>query len=199
MRLAATLRMAFYPLPVSEAERLRRFLRFPESGCAAIDPSVGDGVAFAALTGNASILRYGIELDSYRAEQAWERVQHVIQGNALETHCPVESLSLLYENCPYGPELGRDRSQRMEQIFLTHTYRWLKPAGVLVLVIPGERLRECSGILAGQFREARVYRLSEPVCVRYKQVVVLALRRSRRERERMRDEDITRAICELGT
>jgi len=106
MRLAAALRMAFYPLPVSEAERLRRFLRFPESGCAAIDPSVGDGVAFAALTGNASIFRYGLELDSYRAEQARERVQHVIQGNALETHCPVESLSLLYENCPMGPNWG---------------------------------------------------------------------------------------------
>ena len=131
MRLAATLRMAFYPLPVSEAERLRRFLRFPESGCAAIDPCVGDGVAFAALTGNASIFRYGLELDSYRAEQARERVQNVIQGNALETHCPLESFSLLYENCPYGNELGQDRSQRMEQIFLNHTYRWLKPAGVL--------------------------------------------------------------------
>ena len=114
----------FLSLPVPEAERLRRFLRFPESGCAAIDPCVGDGVAFAALTGNAPVLRYGIELDSYRAQQARERVQNVIQGNALEAHCPVESLSLLYENCPYGPELGQDRSQRMEQIFLTHTYRW---------------------------------------------------------------------------
>jgi hypothetical protein len=145
-------------------------LQFPESGCAAIDPCVGDGVAFAALTGNACVHRYGVELDSYRAEQARERVQNVIQGNALEAHCPVESISLLYENCPYGAELGRDRSQRMEQIFLTHTYRWLTPAGVPMLVIPAERLRECSGILAAQFREARVYRLSESVCVRYKQV-----------------------------
>jgi len=172
MRLASAVRMAFYPLPVPEAVRLRRFLRFPASGCAAIDPCVGDGVAFATLTENASVLRYGIELDSYRAAQARERVENVVQGNALETHCPVESLSLLYENCPYGAELGQDRSQRMEQIFLNHTYRWLKPAGVLATVIPGERLRECSGILAAQFREARVYRLSEPVCVRYKQVVV---------------------------
>jgi len=199
MRLASAVRMAFYPLPVPEAERLRRFLRFPESGCAAIDPCVGDGVAFAALTGNAGVRRYGIELDSYRAAQARERVQNVIQGNALETHCPVEGLSMLYENSPYGPELGQERRQRMEQIFLTHTSRWLKPAGVLVLVIPGERLRECSGILAAQFRDARVYRLSEPVCVRYKQVVVLAVRRSRRERERMRDEDITRTRLQYAS
>jgi Uncharacterised methyltransferase family (DUF6094) len=199
MRLAGKRRMAFYPLPVAEAERIRRFLRFPGSGCAAIDPCVGDGVAFADLTSNASVLRYGIELDGYRAEQAREQIQNVIQGNALETHCPAESISLLYENCPYDAELGQDRNQRMEQIFLNHTYRWLKPGGVLALVIPGERLRECSGVLAAQFRDARVYRLSEPVCVRFKQVVVLAVRRSRRERERMRDEDITRARLQYAS
>jgi len=193
MRIPAALRMSFYPLPVAEAERIRRHLRFPESGCAAIDPCVGDGVAFECLTAGARVYRYGIELDSFRAEQARARIEDVSQGNALETHCPVETISLLYLNPPYHPELGPDRNQRMEQIFLSHTYRWLKPAGVLALVIPSERLRECSGILASQFRDTRVFRLSEPVCVRYKQVVVLAVRRSRRERERMRDEDITRA------
>src|SRR5690349_3756342 len=153
MRLAGKLRMAFYPLPLAEAQRIRRFLQFPTGGCcAAIDPCVGDGVAFAALTSSASVLRCGVELDNYRAEQARARIEKVIQGNALETHCPAESISLLYENCPYDAQLGQDRNQRMEQIFLNHTYRWLKPGGVLVLVIPAERLRECSAVLAAQFR-----------------------------------------------
>ncbi len=200
MRLAGRLRMAFYPLPLAETERIRRCLQFPPGGCcAAIDPCVGDGVAFAALTSSASVLRYGIELDSYRAEQARVRIEKVVQGNALETHCPAETISLLYENCPYDAELGQDRNQRMEQIFLNHTYRWLKPGGVLLLVIPGERLRECSAVLAAQFRDACIYRLSEPLCVRYKQVVVLAVRRSRRERERLRDEDITRARLQYAS
>jgi hypothetical protein len=78
-------------------------------------------------------------------------------------------------------------------MFLSHTYRWLKPAGILVLVIPSERLAECSQILASQFRDARVYRLEAPECVRYKQVVVIGARRSRREKERLADSDITRA------
>ena len=76
-------------------------------------------------------------------------------------------------------------SRRTEQVFLSHTYRWLKPGGVLVLVIPGDRLAECSQILASHFRDVRVYRLEAPECVRYKQVVVLGVRRNRRERERM--------------
>ncbi len=67
------------------------------------------------------------------------------------------SLSLLYLNPPYDRELGAGQSQRMEQVFLSHTYRWLKPGGVLVLVVPGERLAECSHILVTHFREARVY------------------------------------------
>ena len=199
MRLAGKLRMAFFPLPVTEADRIRSFLRFPEGGCAAMDPCVGDGIAFATLTRDATVHRYGIELDSYRAVQARERVENVTQGNALETHCPTESISLLYENSPYDHELGQDHNERMERLFLSHTYRWLKPGGVLVLVIPAERLEECSRTLAMQFRDSRVYRLTEPCCVRYKQVVVLAVRRTRRERERMQDADITRARLQYSS
>jgi tRNA1(Val) A37 N6-methylase TrmN6 len=61
-------------------------------------------------------------------------------------------------------------------MFLSHTYRWLKPGGILLFVIPGERLAECSQILASQFRDARVYRLEAPECVRYKQVDVIGAR-----------------------
>lgn len=145
------------------------------------------------MTSGAPVLRYGIELDSYRAEQAREKGPSTLQGNALETHCPVESCSLLYLNPPYDRELGSGQNQRMEQVFLSHTYRWLKPGGVLILVIPRERLVECSAVLATHFREARVYELTEPLCVRYKQVAVMAIRSARRERERLQDSDITRA------
>ena len=89
--------------------------------------------------------------------------------------------------------MGPADSRRTEQSFLSHTYRWLKPGGVLVFVIPGDRLTECSQILSTHFRDARVYRLEAPECVRYKQVVVIGIRRSRREKERLTDSDVTRA------
>jgi hypothetical protein len=96
-------------------------------------------------------------------------------------------------NPPYDWALGPADSRRTEQSFLNHTYRWLKPGGVLLFVIPGERLAECSQILATHFRDVRVFRLEAPECVRYKQVVVIGVRRARRERERLTDSDITRA------
>jgi Uncharacterised methyltransferase family (DUF6094) len=100
MRLEGKVKLGFYPLPVTEAGRIRRFLRYPENSCAAIDPCIGDGIAFAAITREAPVLRYGIELDAYRAEQARAMAHEVIHGSAFDVHCSVESVSLLYLNPP---------------------------------------------------------------------------------------------------
>jgi hypothetical protein len=94
---------------------------FPNQPSSAIDPCVGDGVAFEAITSGVEVLRYGIELDAYRADQARKRVPNTIQGNALEVHCPVESLSCVYCNPPYDWTLRPADSRRTEQAFLSHT------------------------------------------------------------------------------
>jgi hypothetical protein len=57
-------------------------------------------------------------------------------------------------------------------------------------VVPAVHVRECGEILASQFKDTRIFRLTDPESVRYRQVVVLAKRRSRREREQLRDNDI---------
>jgi 16S rRNA G966 N2-methylase RsmD len=148
LRFQGKSRLGFFPLPLSEAQRIRRFLWFPDAPSSAIDPCVGDGVAFEAITSGAQVLRYGIELDAYRAEQARELVSNVVQGNTLEVQCQVDSFGLLYLNPPYEWTLGPAESRRTEHAFLSHAYRWLKPGGILVFVIPGERITECSQILA---------------------------------------------------
>jgi SAM-dependent methyltransferase len=193
MRLEARLKLGFYPLPIPEAERIRRFLRFSGQQCSVVDPCIGDGMAFAKITTDAKILRYGIELDAYRAEQARSLTSEIIQGSCFDVQCPAESFSLVYLNPPYDFELGEQHSRRMERLFLEHVYRWLKPGGVLVFVIPGPRFGECGVVLSTHFQDVRVYRLTEPESVRYKQVVLFGVRRTRHERERLRDNDITRA------
>jgi len=193
LRFEGKSRLGFYPLPLSEAQRIRKFLLFPDEPSSALDPCIGDGVAFEAITSGAKVLHHGVELDAFRAEQASQRMPNIVQGNTLEVQCPVECFGLLYLNPPYDWTLGLADSRRTEQSFLSHTYRWLKPGGVLIFVIPGDRLAECSQILSTHFRDVRVYRLEAPECVRYKQVVVIGARRSRREKERLTDSDITRA------
>src|ERR1035438_4045512 len=178
---------------MSEAQRIRTLLCFPDAPSSAIDPCVGDGVPCEVITGGAQVLRYGIELDAYRAEQAGQRIPNIVQGNTLEVKCSFECVGLLYLNPPYDWTMGPNDSRRTEQSFLSHTYRWLKPSGILVFVIPEDRLAECGQILSTHFRDVRVYRLEAPECIRYKQVVVIGARRSRREKDRLTDSDITRA------
>ncbi len=193
MRLAGRARLGFYPLPVPEAERIRRFLAFSDQLSCVLDPCIGDGVALTEITSDMKVLRYGVELDAGRAEQARTKGIDVIHGNCFDVQCPVESFSLIYLNPPYDFEIGEERSQRMERLFLEHVYRWLKRGGVLVMVIPGRYIHDCGQILAHQFREVRVHRLTEPESVRYKQVAVMGVRRTRTERDRLQDREITRA------
>jgi hypothetical protein len=183
LRFQGKSKLGFFPLPLSEALRIRRFLWFDVAPSSAIDPCVGDGVAFEVFTSGAEVLGYGIELDAYRAEQAGQRVPNIVEVNTLEVKCRVECFGLSVLNPPYDYTLGPADSRRTEQSFLSHTYRWIKPGGLLTFVIPGDRLAECSHILSTHFRDVRVYRLDAPECVRYKQVVVIGARQSRREKE----------------
>jgi hypothetical protein len=86
----------------------------------------------------------------------------------------------------------------MERLFFEHTYRWLAMGGVLVLVIPGNRLGECADVLAVHFKDKALYRLSEPEAIRYGQIVVFGVRRTRREREQLKDWDVQRAKARLS-
>ena len=193
MRLAGKQKLGYFPLPLAEAERIRRFLQFPVSGSSVLDPCIGDGRAFHAVAGDPQTIRYGIELDAYRVGQAREVAHHVVHGDALDVHCPVETLSLLYLNPPSDFECGQSPNGRLEQIFFEHCHRWIKPAGVLVLVVPGDRLSVCGRVLAFHFKDKRAYRLGTPDAVKYKQVVLFAVRRTRRECNQLSDADLTKA------
>lgn len=87
-----------------------------------------------------------------------------------------------YLNPPYDWEAGSTNNQRLEAVFLEHTYRWLKPGGMLLFVIPQPRLAKCARLLSEEFQDLRVLRLTEPACAQYKQLVVLGVRRKRHVR-----------------
>ena len=181
MRPHGQTKLGFFPLPVAEARRLKNWLIFPER-FSALDPCVGDGVAFTHLIHDVTANRYGIELDAYRAEQARALGIEILQANAMDVRCQAEAVSLLYLNPPYDWEAGEGNNQRLEAVFLEHTYRWLKPGGVLLFVIPQLRLAKCARLLSEQFTDLRVFRLTEPACIQYKQIAVLASRRKRHAR-----------------
>ena len=88
-RFAAKVRCSYYPLPLREAERIRNLVHFPGEPCSALDPCVGEGIAFAAVTRDSTARRYGIELDAYRAEQAAPILTKIIQGSRVARFGPM--------------------------------------------------------------------------------------------------------------
>lgn len=176
MRNAARLKMGYYPLPESEGVKLRSLLSY-NSPASVIDPCVGQGAALRLVTEGATARMYGIELDAERARIANLRAIDTIQGNTFDAVIRAESFSLLYLNPPYDSEIGSMANRRMEAVFLEHTYRWLVMEGVLVFVIPFERLHDCAGVLSSHFSGLNVYRLSDPDSVQYRQIVVFGIRR----------------------
>jgi hypothetical protein len=175
MRNAARLKMGYYPLPESEGANLRSLLTFAQSA-SVIDPCVGQGAALHRITGNAPVRRYGVELDAERAQIARASGIETIQGNTFDAIVKPESFSLLYLNPPYDSEIGSIANRRMEAVFLEHTYRWLVMDGVLILVIPYERLQDCAGVLSSHFTELNVFRMTDPESVQYRQIAILGVR-----------------------
>jgi hypothetical protein len=191
MRPHGKTKLGFFPLPTAEAERLRDCLTFaPEFS--AVDPCVGDGVAFTRLLRESHGYRYGIEIDANRAEQARALGIETLQANVMDVRCQAESISLLYLNPPYDMESGQTNNQRLELLFLEHTYRWLRPSGVLVFVIPQPQLKPCARILSEHFGDLAIYRLTEPASVQYKQVAVLGRRRKRHQH--LHDSELLNSI-----
>ena len=187
-------KLGFFPLPTAEAKRLRSCLTFARE-FSALDPCVGDGMALTHLLEGGPGHRYGIEIDANRAEQAQALGVETVQANTMDVRCAAESVSLLYLNPPYDLEVGQTNNQRLELVFLEHTYRWLKPGGVLIFVIPQPQLKPCARILSEHFSELTVYRLTEPASLQYNQVVVLGRRRKRHQL--LRDSELLNCVLWL--
>jgi SAM-dependent methyltransferase len=191
MRPHGKTKLGFFPLPVPEAERLRNCL-VTDCDFSALDPCAGDGVALVHLVEGMPARRYGIEMDAYRTEQARSLGIETVQASAFDVRSPADAFSLLYLNPPYDLEIGATNNQRLELVFLEHTYRWLKPGGVLVFVIPQVQLRVCARILSEHFADLSVYRLTEPASVQYKQIAVLGVRRKRHQQ--IRDSQLLESV-----
>jgi len=177
VRLAGRLKLGYFPLPLAEGDKIRNLLLFGTEPASVIDPCVGTGAALHQITKGGNCRLYGIELDAARAATAAVMGITTIQGSTFDTHSKVERFSLLYLNPPYDSEIGSLSNRRMEELFLDHTFRWLRIGGVLVFVIPFERFGTCVDVLSAHFTDVRPYLLADPESQRFGQIVVFATRK----------------------
>ena len=176
-RLEARIKMGYYPTPQPVVDRIRTFLRYPDTNANVLDPCCGEGLALKKLVEGAKARTYGIELDEYRAGQAKSLLDRVLRCGYEDARVSNSAFSCLLLNPPYdwtsGRDVERESSERKEKSFLTGTVRYLQPDGVIVYIVPQKRVGEdVAKVLSYRFGDFNTYRFPDKEFERFRQIVL---------------------------
>jgi len=183
MRIHGRIKMGHYPTPPRVLELIRNYLPFPSSQFSALDPCCGEGDALASLIAGTDAITYGVELDHQRAEESKARLHHVLRCGIEETRIQHRSCSLLLLNPPYDElileEEADAKTERQERAFLRMAVPYLIPGGMLVYIIPQNRLdKAIARLLASRFERIIVFRFPDPEYGDFKQIIVFGQRKN---------------------
>jgi hypothetical protein len=183
MRIQGRIKMGHYPTPPRVVELIRDYLYFPPGQFSTLDPCCGEGDALAGLVAGTSAITYGVELDHQRAEESKRRLHNVLRCGIEETRIQHRSCSLLLLNPPYDEltleEESNGKTERQERAFLRMTVPYLIPGGVLVYIIPQNRLdKAIARLLASRFEHIHVLRFPDPEYGDFRQIVVFGVKKA---------------------
>lgn len=181
-RLMNHVKMGYYPTDSDNIAAMLRGIQFPQGVTTnLLDPCCGCGQALRQLAQGNNCFTYGVELDEHRAQQAQSRLHRVGFGSFFHSRISHEAFHLLFLNPPYLSVLnaGGGRS-RHEKRFLIESMCHLVYGGLLLYVVPYYRLTpDICRILSDNFSDLTVWRFSDGEFQRFKQVVVMGLRKHR--------------------
>jgi tRNA1(Val) A37 N6-methylase TrmN6 len=183
MRIHGRIKMGHYPTPPRVVELIRNYLAFPSGQFSSLDPCCGEGTALASLVAGTSAVTYGVELDHNRAEESKRLLHHVLRCGIEETRIQHGSCSLLLLNPPYDEltleEESNSNTERQERAFLRMTVPYLIPGGVLVYIIPQNRLdKAIARLLASRFEHIHVLRFPDAEYADFRQIVVFGVKKA---------------------
>ena len=135
-------------------------------------------LAYLAEQLGRAVTTFGIELSPQRAEEARQRLDHVLNTAFENAVLTDETFSLVFTNPPYDGETATGGGERMEFTFLNASTKLLVRGGVLVYIIPEKRVSEkVAKHLAGWYENLRCFRFAGQDYDRFHQVVIFGTRR----------------------
>ncbi len=177
MRPEAAIKMGYYPTPKTVVERIRSYIGFPDDNVNLLDPCCGEGLALKKLKGDAKATTYGIELDQHRAKRAKKNLDHVIRGSYEDARISNGAFACLYLNPPYDWD-SVNAGERKEKTFLKSTVKYLQPAGLMVYLIPQERLNDdVAKILSYRIEKFNVFRFPDEEYETFGQIVLFGTKK----------------------
>jgi SAM-dependent methyltransferase len=139
-----------------------------------LDPCAGTGQAAASIAEALGAESFGIELNEQHAGAARDQLDHLLHTSAFTVRLTNGAFSCLFLNAPYDYD---DESRRLEHAFLTSLTRALCPGGVLVYVVPQQRLAVSARYLASHYAGFQAFRFPDPEYRAFRQMVLFAARR----------------------
>ncbi len=177
MRIAGLAKAGFYATPPEALRRLAGML-VPEGDSRAIralDACAGEGEALQAVTQRVGGTPFAVEIQRDRAGLCRERFPYAIWGDAFRLRLTNGAFSLLWLNPPYDSGAASDNSYELK--FLKELDRALAPDGLLVYIVPQDRLEAGAGYIAGRYDDLRVWKFPEAEYGAYEQVALVGRRR----------------------
>lgn len=193
MRLAAQAKMGYYPTPEEITPIITRYLKRKREGLIRIlDPCAGTGQAIKQTGEALQAETYGIEIDLERGSQAKEILTRCLITDYQDTRISHGSFSLLWLNPPYDwatRDSDIEQSERYERTFLRDCVTYLRPRGVLVYLIPQNRLdSQIARMLSYRFEEIRVFRFPEEAYQAFRQLVIFGVLKNRPDKDEVQAE-----------
>ena len=188
MRLAAQAKGGYYPTPDRVVDMIAGLINAPtgyyhhdRETLRILDPCCGGGDAVAKLAdelrrfSSLPVETYGVELHRERAEEAERRLDRALAADLFQTSIANGAFGIAYLNPPYDFD-SEDR--RTEHAFLTHCTRFLVDGGLLVFIVPRQRLAVSARYLATHYGRLRCWAFPYPEREVFDQVVLMALRKA---------------------
>ena len=188
MRLAAMAKGGYYPTPERVVDLIADLIHTPTGyyhrnteTLRILDPCCGAGDALQRLAErldrpNAmSIETYGVELHRDRAEEAEKRLNRVLAVDLFATSIANGAFGLLLLNPPYDWD---SEDKRTEHSFLTQTTRYLTENGLLVFIVPRQRLAVSARYLSTHYGRMRCWAFPVPEREQFGQVVLFGYRKA---------------------
>ena len=181
MRLEGQTKLGYYPTPDKSLNLILTWLRTSiDDGLRRyLDPCCGKGEALSVIAAaHGPAETFGIELSDVRAKDAERALNHVLNTAYEYAVLTDETFSLVLLNPPYDGENSTGGGRRMEETFLLDTTARVAPSGVLIYIIPHQRINEkITRHLAGWYDDLRCFKLARDDYEVFGQVVIFGTRR----------------------
>ena len=188
MRLAAQSKGGYYPTPDRVVDLVADLIHTPTGSnyrntetLRILDPCCGGGDAVARLAERLDrpnalpIETYGVELHRDRAEEAERLLYRTLAADLFATSIANGAFGALYLNPPYDWDA---EDKRVEHAFLTHCTRYLVEGGLLVFIVPRQRLAVSARYLSTHYGRMRCWAFPDPEREVFDQVVLMAYRKA---------------------